>query len=150
MKYRILIKKNVQASFTIEAAVVIPIVLVLFAALIFLTFFAHDSITIHAAGTAAVLEQAEAFKDKKLSAETREDTDLLTHLLVAEDASLSISETGEGLTASLSAGFHVPLLMVRTILGDAAQNLRAEINLTHLDARKEILGYKALTDIMGD
>ena len=51
-------RRKVKAAFTIEAAVIVPIVMVVITALLFFTIYVHDNVIMGTVGTFTIMEEA--------------------------------------------------------------------------------------------
>ena len=133
-----------KASFTIEAAVVLPIVMVAMVSVVFLTIYLYDCVSLTAVGSYAVLEQAGNEQSENL---TDGCAALLNQrLLAASDVFVSVSGDDRNAAAEMSANFQLPLGMIRQLFSEEIQQMQKKISLSNLNGRKTLLLYKAICE----
>ena len=143
-------KGKLEASFTIEAAVVMPLAMILMVTVIFTAFYAHNAATIAAVTNCAALEAAAA-ADQSRNAVSSGMKELLAKRLIGEtDVSVSISGGEQERSASASASFQIPLAMVRDLTGNRMESLSFRTGLSNLNGRKKLLLYKSICDGVSD
>lgn len=136
----------VSAFFTIEAGVVIPIIFVLLVCVISLTFYVHDAIAVQTACMETAVKNAEAVKKEEQSGIGELSQELDARMLLMRNAKVVLETEKNSLTVQADAASQYPSAMVRDLLTQSANGAAYKVCLDHLDARKEILGYKALSD----
>ncbi len=133
-------------SYTLEAAVIVPIVMVIMVAAIFLTFYVHDQVTMTAVSDYALLENAGNIGSNETQITSGMTSLLSDRMIVATDISSSVSGSDNKAYASASAHINIPLAMMKTMLGEEAENLSEEIDISNLAGRKTLLLYKAIIE----
>lgn len=140
---KISIHQKVNAFFTIEASVIIPLTFLLIAAVIFLTFYAHDAVTVKAMLYESLITNAEVVKNEETP-----DPDLngmiAQRMLFMKSAQFSFDAQKDSLKAGGRGEFYYPFSLVKSVLGPERKSFQAEYVLEHPDARKELLGYQAV------
>ena len=138
--------EKLQASFTIEAAVVVPLAMIMMATVIFAAFYVHNAATIAAVTDYAVLEQAAGMNGSQ-NVLCQGVKELLAGRLIGETAvSVSISGGEENGTAYTSASFQIPLAMIRELMGNTGEKLSFQTEVSNLNGRKKLLLYKSICD----
>lgn len=135
--------QKVNAFFTIEASVIIPITFLLIAAVIFLTFYAHDAVTVKAMLYESLITNAEAVKNGE-TPEADLNGVIAQRLLFMKSAQFSFDTQKERLEAGGKGEFYYPFSFVKSVLGPERRSFQAEYVLEHPDARGELLGYQAV------
>ena len=143
------IKGQLQGSFTIEAAVVVPMTMLIFLAVIFLTFFVHDQVTLTAAVQYGVLVQAERSLMGTAPASGME-AGIESRILAASAVSCPVNGNADHCEGEGTAAFHIPLLMISQLTSGALRQLHAEAEGNAFDGRKKLLLYKSICDGAGD
>ncbi len=138
-----------RASFTIEAAVVVPFVMLIFMAVLYTGFYVYDQVTVTAAAEYSVLEQAERCLMGRADSSGIQAA-LSGRLLKAAVSSVSVSGGTDHCRAEISASFSVPLLMVRQLTSEALGDIRSGAEGHSFDGRKKLLLYKSLCDGVSD
>ena len=136
---------KLKGSFTIEAAVVIPITMFIMLALILLSFYIHDKTLMVTAPVSAILENANDSSD--ISALQQEAASRINpQLIAAGSPQISVESNDNTCSLSCSAGFDWRNNFVRTYLNDSLGNLATRVNITNLDGRQVLLLEKVLSD----
>lgn len=131
-------KKRLKAVYTIEAAVVVPIIMVIVALLVEFGLYLHDCVLAETVGPAIVLEAAGEESDGQIS-------EMLNKRLAgAGNVAVNI-ESSEDIVIDVSAEFNWPF---RAIAGGESE-IKTQVNISNLDGRKKLLGYKILCDGIG-
>ncbi len=134
-----------QASFTVEAAFIIPLSIFLMVTVILLSFYLHDRAVMNSAGVTAVLSgysESADVGDMKSSMESA----LENSFIMTNDASVLVSEDDGEYTLQASAGFDTGFAFVSSLSGSDTLSASCEINISHLDGRGELLKYKLIRD----
>ena len=135
-----------SGSFTLEAAVIVPLVMVIMVAAVFLTFFVHDIVTMTAVSDYALLENAGNIKKNEQEITTGMTQLLSDRMIAATDISSSVSGSDNKAYATASAHINLPTAMLKTMLGEETENLNKEIDISNLSGRKTLLLYKAIIE----
>lgn len=139
-------KLDFAGSFTIEAAVVVPLVMLLMVAVIFLTFYVHDKVTMTAVSDYALLENAGNIRKNETAISTGMTSLLADRMIVATDITSSVSGSDNKAYATASAHINIPIAMMKTVLGEETENLNEKIDISNLAGRKTLLLYKAIIE----
>ncbi len=135
-----------SGSFTLEAAVIVPLVMVIMVAAVFLTFYVHDIVTMTAVSDYALLENAGNIKKNEQEITTGMTQLLSDRMIAATDISSSVSGSDNKAYATASAHINLPTAMLKTMLGEETENLNKEIDISNLSGRKTLLLYKAIIE----
>lgn len=135
-----------SGSFTLEAAVIVPLVMVIMVAAVFLTFYVHDIVTMTAVSDYALLENAGNIRKNEQEITTGMTQLLSERMIAATDISSSVSGSDNKAYASASAHINLPTAMLKTVLGEETENLNKEIDISNLSGRKTLLLYKAIIE----
>lgn len=149
VKIRNSLKRTISGSFTIEAAVVVPMCMLIFLAVIYLGFYEYDQVTVNAVSEYAVYRQAEQNLGGVSGTEGLE-AELSSLLLAVSQSSLSVTGDANQSKAASSANFQIPLLMVDQLTSGTLRTIRAEAEGNAFDGRKKLLLYKNICDGAGD
>lgn len=135
-----------SGSFTLEAAVIVPLVMVIMVAAVFLTFYVHDIVTMTAVSDYALLENAGNIKKNEQEITTGMTQLLSDRMIAATDISSSVSGSDNKAYATASAHINLPTAMLKNMLGEETENLNKEIDISNLSGRKTLLFYKAIIE----
>lgn len=135
-----------SGSFTLEAAVIVPLVMVIMVAAVFLTFYVHDIVTMTAVSDYALLENAGNIRKNEQEITTGMTQLLSERMIAATDISSSVSGSDNKAYASASAHINLPTAMLKAMLGEETENLNKEIDISNLSGRKTLLLYKAIIE----
>lgn len=135
-----------SGSFTLEAAVIVPLVMVIMVAAVFLTFYVHDIVTMTAVSDYALLENAGNIRKNEQEITTGMTQLLSDRMIAATDISSSVSGSDNKAYATVSAHINLPTAMLKTMLGEETENLNKEIDISNLSGRKTLLLYKAIIE----
>ncbi|MBR3402787.1 MAG: pilus assembly protein [Parasporobacterium sp.] len=139
-------RQRFSGSFTIEAAVVIPMTMLLLVTMIFTAFYVHNAATIAAVSDAALLENA-LYLDENRSSFCSNLEGILGQRLIGEtQVSASISGGEDKRSAEVSAVFRIPIAMIDDLTQERLGSLSFRSDVSHLDGRKKLLLYKAICD----
>lgn len=135
-----------SGSFTLEAAVIVPLVMVIMVAAVFLTFYVHDIVTMTAVSDYALLKNAGNIRKNEQEITTGMTQLLSDRMIAATDISSSVSGSDNKAYATASAHINLPTAMLKTMLGEETENLNKEIDISNLSGRKTLLLYKAIIE----
>lgn len=135
-----------SGSFTLEAAVIVPLVMVIMVAAVFLTFYVHDIVTMTAVSDYALLENAGNIRKNEQEITTGMTQLLSDRMIAATDISSSVSGSDNKAYATASAHINLPTAMLKNMLGEETENLNKEIDISNLSGRKTLLLYKAIIE----
>lgn len=137
--------KRLKASFTIEAAVIVPLTIFIIAAFMYMAFYIHDRAVMGSAGAAYILENAADYSDSLSTIEEDTREMLENRLIIAENISVSVTDD-DGITLESSADINMPLAFLSSILGTSPDSVSTSVNISMLDGRAQVLKYKAAAD----
>ena len=136
---------RLKASFTIEAAVIVPISMFVIITFMYMAFYMHDCVIIKTVGPYYILENADSYNDS-LSGIEEDIADMLEkRLIIAGDVSVVLEED-DGFILKCSAEFDLPLNFIRTLLGASSGSISTQTDISALNARELLLEYKAFAD----
>lgn len=145
-KHRDLYHMTGKGSFTMEAAVVVPIVMVTFLAVIFAAFMVHDKTVMQSVSEYALLESADDLSRGMKQAE-KNITELLdSRLLSASDIRATFQSRDNYAEVTCKATFHTPLHMAGKMLGFHSGQISVVLDASCLRGRPALLHYKLLLD----
>ena len=137
--------KRLKASFTIEAAVIVPLTIFIIAAFMYMAFYIHDRAVMGSAGAAYIIENAADYSDSLSTIEEDTREMLENRLIIAENISVSVTDD-DGITLESSADINMPLAFLSSILGTSPDSVSTSVNISMLDGRAQVLKYKAAAD----
>lgn len=138
--------KKVKAAFTIEAAVIVPIAMIVITALLFFTIYIHDKVIMGTVSTFTIMENA---GKEEQDAETMRDSVeemLAKRLIITKNISVDVKGDEDNCSIVSEGEYAVPLKVVRDVLGEDLSVEHASINVSNLNGRKTLLKYKAIKD----
>ena len=137
--------KRLRGSFTVEAAVIVPLTMFIVVTFIYMAFYLHDRVIMSCIGAGYILENAADYSGSL--ADIQEDTEemLKSRLIIADKISVSVSED-DGAALSSSAKIAMPFPFITDIMGSSAEDIESTVNISMLDGRKTLLKYKAIAD----
>ena len=139
-------RQGYSGSFTIEAAVVILMTMLLLVTVIFTAFYVHNAATITAIADAALLENAASLEENRDSFCKDLEGVLRQRLIGESQVQASIGGGEDKRSAEVSAVFRIPLAMIDDLTQERMGNLSFHSDVSHLDGRKKLLLYKAICD----
>lgn len=139
-------RRKVKAAFTIEAAVIVPIVMVVITALLFFTIYVHDNVIMGTVGTFTIME--EAGKENVDAGDMRREVEdmLSKRMIITKNISVDAQGNEDDFSICISGDYIVPLRVVRKVLGENLNQEKSKINISNLNGRKTLLKYKAIKD----
>lgn len=138
-------RKRVQASFTLEAAVIVPLSLLLTAALLTTAFSLHDRVIMHTVSTFEVMQRADAYRTAPLSVTEEVARMLDARLISAKEVTITEEEKEDGAAIKVSAQAESPLAAIQN-LTQAEGFLQMQTEVSHLDGRAALIRYKTICD----
>lgn len=134
-----------RASFTIEAAVTVPIAMCVLTAMIFAAFFLHNHVTMTAVNDYLLLTGADPAQ-----AEPPDASGLLSDRLIGvSEVSASLNSSDMSASIVSSAGSNTPGGLIGTLLDGKTGGLSSQMQFNNLDGRKKLLLYKSICDGVG-
>lgn len=143
-----MLRKKLKASFTIEAGVVVPILMLIIVAMITIAFLLHDRVIMSTASTYEVMEHAGDFDAQEEVAIQNVRNVLDRKLITAENIMVSGESKSEGIRMNASGEADIPLSDVSRLVGEGREKLSVSINVTNLRGRKALIRYKTYMDAL--
>lgn len=137
--------KRLKGSFTIEAAVIVPLTMFIVVTFIYMAFYLHDRVVMSCTGADFILENAMDYKDSLTGIEEDTEQMLKSRLIIAEDIQVSVSEN-QGVVLKSSAKIGMPFSFITDIMGSSVSEAESTVNISVLDGRGTLLKYKAVAD----
>ena len=139
-------KRTYKGSFTLEAAVIIPLTMALIAALLIFALAVHDGVIMNTVTVATIMENAGKFTDDPEN--IREDVlkMLQTRLVVAKNISVEVDGTEDQCTAVSQGSFQIASGFIRYFTGEDLSQLNTRVCISNLNGRKTLLKYKTICD----
>ena len=137
-------KRKLKASFTIEAAVIVPIVMVVIVGIIFIAFMVHDMVTMDALNTYTLIENAGKYNDNTEIVSADLQNKLSSGLIITKDINVESKKRTDGIIVRSCGNFSLPFSALSDLLGTKQINESSEITLTNLDGRGTLLKSKAV------
>lgn len=138
--------KRIKASFTIEAAFIVPLVMVVIVGIIFIAFLMHDMVTMDAMNTYTLIENANEYNDNIDFIENDLSKKLSTKLIITKNINVESNKRLDGIIVKSCGAFSLPSLSLTELFGTKKVNESSEIMITNLDGRGALLKNKAIVD----
>ena len=138
--------RKYKGSFTLEAAVIIPLAMALIAALLIFTLAVHDGVIMNTVSIAAIMENAGKFSDDPENIQGEVSDMLLRRLVVAKNISVDVTGTEDECTTTSQGSFQVTSAFIRYFTGEDLTNLNTKVSISNLNGRKMLLKYKTICD----
>ncbi len=139
------LSRKAGASFTIEAAVVVPLCMVVLASVVLAAFNLHDNVVLKASAPSLVLESAAEFAKEGKTVYDYEAY-FKRRLIVLKNAAVESSEKDDGIVFTGSADFNTDLKMAGLLLGGSTGSRNVRIEIACLKPRKNLVKYKILCE----
>lgn len=143
-----MIRKKYKGSFTLEAAVVVPITMALIAGLLIFTLSVHDGVILNTVSTAIIMENASRFSKEPENIRGKIMDMLSKRLLVTRNIAVEVTGGEDDCTAISSGSFQISSGFIRNLTGTEITELHSQINISYLNGRKTLLKYQAVCDGM--
>lgn len=137
-------RKSLKGVMTLEAAVIIPISLMIILAALYYAFFSHDNMKVKTEEMKILNRNAGSYKENRKSPPENIDGEISSHLLMARGLSTDISLKKDRMSIRGNADIELPLALLRQISGGDAEHIDRYSEISGLDARGEVLKYYAL------
>lgn len=139
-------KRTCKGSFTLEAAVIVPLAMALIAALLVFALAVHDGVIMNTVSVVAIMENAGKFADDP--GNIREDVlkMLQKRLVVAKNISVEIDGDEDQYAAVSQGSFQIASGFIRYFTGEDLSQLKTRVCISNLNGRKTLLKYKAICD----
>lgn len=141
-----LLHRTWRGSFTIEAAVIVPLILVLVAAMLTAVFLVHDRVIMNTVSVYEVMDHAEQQRQDPTAVQTAAAEMLEKRLITAKEAGVSVEATEDGFAVNAEGTAAIPLRFVRMLLGEGSGQIHTNINISNLDGRSALIQYKTICD----
>ncbi len=137
---------RLKAGFTIEASVIVPIAMVLMAAVMMISFALHDRIVMQTAAVFEIMDHAKGFEESPEEAAARVEEVLAKRLIAAKGTKVNVEEEKEGTSASVNGSVSFPAGSLWRMVGGSFEHPAAKVRISNLDGRKVLIGYKTICD----
>lgn len=138
--------KKLKASFTIEAAVIVPLIMIIIVGMIFIAFLIHDTVTMDALNTYALIENADKYNDNTEIIKSDLQDWLSSGLVITKNINVESTKRIDGLVVKSCGDFSLPFTALSELFGKKQINESSEITITNLDGRSSLLKNKAVVD----
>lgn len=138
--------KKYKGSFTLEAAVVVPITMALIAGLLIFTLSVHDGVIMNTVSTAIIMENASRFSKEPENIQGKIMEMLSKRLIVTRNIAVDVTGGEDDCTATCSGSFQIASGFIRNLTGTKITDLHSQINISYLNGRKTLLKYQAICD----
>ena len=138
--------RKYKGSFTLEAAVVVPITMALIAGLVIFTLSVHDGVILNTVSTAIIMENASRFSKEPENIQGKIMGMLSKRLIVTRNIAVEVTGGEDDCTATCSGSFQIASGFIRNMTGTEITDLQSLINISYLNVRKTLLKYKAVCD----
>ena len=138
--------RKYKGSFTLEAAVVVPITMALIAGLVIFTLSVHDGVILNTVSTAIIMENASRFSKEPENIQGKIMDMLSKRLIVTRNIAVEVTGGEDDCTATCSGSFQIASGFIRNMTGTEITDLQSRINISYLNGRKTLLKYKAVCD----
>ena len=136
---------HLKASATIEASVIVPLTILIIAAVMTVVLVLHDRVIFPAVSLSGVMEQAG--KEADIEELQSSVSELLgTRLLTARDATVAAEAEEDGISVSSGGDIRIPLSAVRALVGEGNNRIDSSVRISNLDGRKALIKYKTICD----
>ena len=145
-------KKNLSASYTIEAALVFPLIMGVIVFLIYISFFLHDRAVMKSCAYQAALKASlirTSSSDMEQEARKAANYNIDGLLLATEDLSTEVNVSGKEISVSYSGRLRIPqgALFIR-IAGTESIDVKGEATSYQKDAIEFIRNCRAAGNII--
>ncbi len=139
-------KKKLKASFTIEAGVVVPVIMFITVTVFLMCFFIHDRAVMKSVGVFYAMESAgKETDDFGLSDEISRMLGM--RLIRTKEISVSAESDGDAAGIRETGRVPAPFVFEQELNGGQFSLLAAEIDVSDLNGRRALLKYKAIIDM---
>ena len=145
-KLRKIFRKRLTASFTIEASVLVPMSLLLVAAVMVVLFFLHDRVLVSTVSTYEVMEHADRYKEEPGAVSEGISQMLEKRLIAAKGTDVTGEEIAGGFQVTAGAEVEIPLAVLKGMIGSESEEIHTVINVSNLNARETLVKYKTICD----
>ncbi len=125
---------------------IVPITLILTAALMILAFSLHDRVILRAVSISEVMEYADRFDEGPEQIREAVAKDLELRLIAAKEVAVNAETKEEEITLLSKGTVESPLGSIRELLGETSGQLESSISISNLQARKTLVKYKTICD----
>ncbi len=139
-------KKKLKGSFTIEAAVIVPVVMVVIVGMIFIAFLVHDMVTMDALNTYMIIENANKYNESEDIIKSDLQDRLNSGLIITKNINVETSKRSDGIIVKSCGNFSLPFPALSELFGANVVNESSQITVTNLDGRGSLLKNKAIVD----
>lgn len=139
-------RKKLKASFTIEAGVVVPMIMFITVTVFLVCFFIHDRAVMKSVGIFYAMESAgKATDDSGLS----DEISRMLGMRLTRTKGISVSAESDRDAKSIRETGRVPAPFVfeQELNGGRFSSLAEKIDVSNLDGRRALLKYKAISDM---
>lgn len=137
-------KRKMKAAFTLEAAVIVPIAMIIIVSMLFIAFLIHDCVVMNTVSSYIIMENADKYPEQP---ETMRDAImqmLSRQMILTKNIAVEVEGEEEMVTVKGSGDFLIPIPMVQDLTGISKASTK--ICISNLNGRKTLLKYKAIYD----
>lgn len=141
-------KKYLDGSYTIEAALIVPIVIFIIISIIYYSFYLHDSLVMKSCGYGFVLdyENYSGLGEEELSEKARNLLDERT--ILAQNISADVDLKNNGMEIYYSGSFSFPFIGLREILENNISDINRSTKVKSISKSDFIRGSKVAKDAL--
>lgn len=135
-----------KAGFTIEASVIVPVAMVLTAAVMLISFALHDRVVMHTAAVFEIMDHAKGFEEEPEEAAAKTEELLAKRLIAAKGTQVLVEEEKDNTKVSVNGSISFPGGFLWRVAGSSFERPEARVRISNLDGRKALIGYKTICD----
>jgi len=140
--------KNLQGSYTIEAALIIPIVLIVIIAVIYFSFYLHDSLVMKSSGYEFVLDTRN-YQDKSEEELAQLSKELMDNkTIIAENIRTEVNLENDGMSIDYYGEFDFPFIGLKNILENSISRINRETKVSSVVKSEFIRMSKVAKDAL--
>ena len=135
-----------KAGFTIEASVIVPVAMVLMAAVMMVSFALHDRVIMQTAAVFEIMDHAKGFEEEPEEAAAKTEELLAKRLIAAKGTQVLVEKEKEDTKVSVNGSISFPGGFLWSVTGTSFEQPGTRIRISNLDGRKALIGYKTICD----
>lgn len=141
-------RRYLKGSYTIEATLIVPIVLLIIISIIYYSFYLHDSLIMKSCGYGFVLdnENYADISESELSEKARKLLDDRT--ILAQNISADVKLKNNGMEIYYSGNFSFPFIGLRKILENSISEINRSTKVKSISKSDFIRGSKVAKDLL--
>lgn len=136
--------RNMKAAFTLEAAVVVPIAMVIIVSMLFIAFFIHDCVVMNTVSSYMIMEKTADYSERPEAVKDEILKMLSGRMIISKNIAINVKGNEDKMSVTGNSEVSIPVPLIQELTDITGSTV--SVNISNLYGRKKLLKYKSICD----